>query len=69
MKPVTSEVTVPIRHDQMNVAILSVSPRPVNYKTLADGKPLPLTADQMKQIEDLTRSYFRVFLDKSRAIR
>ena len=27
----------------------------VNYKTLPDGKPLPLTADQMKQIEDLTR--------------
>lgn len=27
----------------------------VNYKTLADGKPLPLTAEQMKQIEDLTR--------------
>jgi flagellar biosynthesis/type III secretory pathway M-ring protein FliF/YscJ len=26
----------------------------VNYKTLADGKPLPLT-EQMKQIEDLTR--------------
>ncbi|MNV29775.1 Flagellar M-ring protein [compost metagenome] len=27
----------------------------VNYKTLPDGKPLPLTTDQMKQIEDLTR--------------
>lgn len=27
----------------------------VNYKTLADGKPLPLTAEQMKQIENLTR--------------
>lgn len=27
----------------------------VNYRTLTDGKPLPLTADQMKQIEDLTR--------------
>ncbi len=27
----------------------------VNYKTLPDGKPLPLTAEQMKQIEDLTR--------------
>lgn len=27
----------------------------VNYRNLPDGKPLPLTADQMKQIEDLTR--------------
>jgi len=27
----------------------------VNYRTLTDGKPLPLTADQLKQIEDLTR--------------
>ncbi|HDG1668492.1 TPA: flagellar M-ring protein FliF [Kluyvera ascorbata] len=27
----------------------------VNYRNLPDGKPLPLTNDQMKQIEDLTR--------------
>ena len=27
----------------------------VNFKTTPDGKPLPLTSDQMKQIEDLTR--------------
>lgn len=27
----------------------------VNYRNLPDGKPLPLTSDQMKQIEDLTR--------------
>lgn len=27
----------------------------VNYKTLPDGKPLPLSNEQMKQIEDLTR--------------
>ncbi len=46
-----------IRHTKMNVGDierLSVAVV-VNYKTLADGKPLPLTADQMKQIEDLTR--------------
>lgn len=35
--------------ERLSVAVV------VNYKTLADGKPLPLTADQMKQIEDLTR--------------
>lgn len=27
----------------------------VNYKTLPDGKPLPLSNEQMKQIEALTR--------------
>lgn len=27
----------------------------VNYRNLPDGKPLPLTSDEMKQIEDLTR--------------
>ncbi|WP_366546484.1 flagellar M-ring protein FliF C-terminal domain-containing protein, partial [Salmonella enterica] len=51
------EVDRTIRHTKMNVGDierLSVAVV-VNYKTLADGKPLPLTADQMKQIEDLTR--------------
>jgi flagellar M-ring protein FliF len=37
-------------------AILSVSLAVVvNYRTLADGKTEALTADQLKQIEDLTR--------------
>ena len=51
------EVDRTIRHTKMNVgdvqrlAVAVV----VNYKTLPDGKPLPLTTDQMKQIEDLTR--------------
>ncbi len=51
------EVDRTIRHTKMNtgdVQRLSVAVV-VNYKTLPDGKPLPLTADQMKQIEDLTR--------------
>ncbi|WP_213132368.1 flagellar basal-body MS-ring/collar protein FliF [Citrobacter sp. FP75] len=51
------EVDRTIRHTKMNVGDvqrLSVAVV-VNYKTLSDGKPLPLTADQMKQIEDLTR--------------
>ncbi|HHU0689437.1 MULTISPECIES: flagellar basal-body MS-ring/collar protein FliF [Citrobacter] len=51
------EVDRTIRHTKMNVGDvqrLSVAVV-VNYKTLPDGKPLPLTADQMKQIEDLTR--------------
>ena len=46
-----------IRHTKLNVGDiqrLSVAVV-VNYKTLADGKPLPLTAEQMKQIENLTR--------------
>ena len=51
------EVDRTIRHTKMNVG--DVQRRSVavvvNYKTLPDGKPLPLTADQMKQIEDLTR--------------
>ena len=51
------EVDRTIRHTKMNtgdVQRLSVAVV-VNYRTLADGKPLPLTNDQMKQIEDLTR--------------
>jgi len=51
------EVDRTIRHTKMNVGDvqrLSVAVV-VNYKTLPDGKPLPLTTDQMKQIEDLTR--------------
>jgi len=51
------EVDRTIRHTKMNVGDverLSVAVV-VNYKTLPDGKPLPLTAEQMKQIEDLTR--------------
>jgi len=51
------EVDRTIRHTKMNVGDvqrLSVAVV-VNYKMLPDGKPLPLTADQMKQIEDLTR--------------
>lgn len=51
------EVDRTIRHTKMNVGDvqrLSVAVV-VNYKSLPDGKPLPLTADQMKQIEDLTR--------------
>lgn len=51
------EVDRTIRHTKMNVGDiqrLSVAVV-VNYKTPSDGKPLPLTADQMKQIENLTR--------------
>ncbi|MGG2079047.1 flagellar basal-body MS-ring/collar protein FliF [Lelliottia nimipressuralis] len=51
------EVDRTIRHTKMNVGDvqrLSVAVV-VNYKTLPDGKPLPLATDQMKQIEDLTR--------------
>ncbi|MBV8041605.1 flagellar basal-body MS-ring/collar protein FliF [Pluralibacter sp.] len=51
------EVDRTIRHIKMNVGDvqrLSVAVV-VNYKNLPDGKPLPLTTDQMKQIEDLTR--------------
>ncbi|WP_313081769.1 flagellar basal-body MS-ring/collar protein FliF, partial [Atlantibacter sp.] len=51
------EVDRTIRHTKMNtgdVQRLSVAVV-VNYRTLPDGKPLPLTTDQMKQIEDLTR--------------
>jgi len=51
------EVDRTIRHTKMNVGDvqrLSVAVV-VNYKNLPDGKPLPLTTDQMKQIEDLTR--------------
>ncbi|HAZ54742.1 MAG TPA: flagellar M-ring protein FliF, partial [Franconibacter helveticus] len=51
------EVDRTIRHTKMNVGDiqrLSVAVV-VNYRQLADGKPLPLTADQLKQIEDLTR--------------
>ncbi|WP_313575875.1 flagellar basal-body MS-ring/collar protein FliF [Pseudescherichia sp.] len=51
------EVDRTIRHTKMNVGDvqrLSVAVV-VNYRTLTEGKPLPLTADQLKQIEDLTR--------------
>ncbi|WNN47172.1 flagellar basal-body MS-ring/collar protein FliF [Siccibacter colletis] len=46
-----------IRHTKQNVGDiqrLSVAVV-VNYRALEDGKPLPLTAEQIKQIEDLTR--------------
>ena len=51
------EVDRTIRHTKMNVGDierLSVAVV-VNYRTLADGKTEALTADQLKQIEDLTR--------------
>ncbi|BCG08964.1 MULTISPECIES: flagellar basal-body MS-ring/collar protein FliF [Buttiauxella] len=51
------EVDRTIRHTKLNtgdVQRLSVAVV-VNYRQLSDGKPLPLTADQMKQIENLTR--------------
>ncbi|MEW7314543.1 flagellar basal-body MS-ring/collar protein FliF [Buttiauxella gaviniae] len=51
------EVDRTIRHTKLNVGDvqrLSVAVV-VNYRQLSDGKPLPLTADQMKQIENLTR--------------
>ncbi|MEK0169588.1 flagellar basal-body MS-ring/collar protein FliF [Pseudescherichia vulneris] len=51
------EVDRTIRHTKMNVGDvqrLSVAVV-VNYRTLTEGKPLPLNADQLKQIEDLTR--------------
>lgn len=46
-----------IRHTKLNtgdIQRLSVAVV-VNYRELEEGKPLPLTADQIKQIEDLTR--------------
>lgn len=51
------EVDRTVRHTKLNVGDiqrLSVAVV-VNYRQLADGKPLPLTQDQIKQIEDLTR--------------
>jgi flagellar M-ring protein FliF len=51
------EVDRTIRHTRMNVGDiqrLSVAVV-VNYRTLPDGKTEALTADQIKQIEDLTR--------------
>jgi len=51
------EVDRTIMHTKKNVGDvqrLSVAVV-VNYRNLPDGKPLPLTNDQMKQIEDLTR--------------
>ncbi len=51
------EVDRTIRHTKLNVGDierLSVAVV-VNYRQLADGKPLPLTSEQLKQIEDLTR--------------
>jgi len=51
------EVDRTIRHTKLNtgdIQRLSVAVV-VNYRQLADGKPLPLTNDQLKQIEDLTR--------------
>lgn len=51
------EVDRTIMHTRKNVGDvqrLSVAVV-VNYRNLPDGKPLPLTSDQMKQIEDLTR--------------
>ncbi|ELY4301561.1 flagellar basal-body MS-ring/collar protein FliF [Cronobacter turicensis] len=51
------EVDRTIRHTKMNVGDvqrLSVAVV-VNYRQLGNGKPLALTADQLKQIEDLTR--------------
>ncbi len=57
------EVDRTIRHTKMNVGDvqrLSVAVV-VNYKTLPDGKPLPLSNEQMKQIEDLTREAMGFF--------
>lgn len=51
------EVDRTIRHTKLNVGDierLSVAVV-VNYRQLADGKPLPLTSEQLKHIEDLTR--------------
>jgi flagellar M-ring protein FliF len=51
------EVDRTILHTRLNVGDvqrLSVAVV-VNYRQLADGKPLPLTPEQMKQIENLTR--------------
>ena len=51
------EVDRTILHTKLNVGDiqrLSVAVV-VNYRQLTDGKPLPLTAEQMKQIENLTR--------------
>ncbi|RPH21571.1 flagellar basal body M-ring protein FliF [Buttiauxella warmboldiae] len=51
------EVDRTIVHTRLNVGEvqrLSVAVV-VNYRQLTDGKPLPLTAEQMKQIENLTR--------------
>lgn len=51
------EVDRTVRHTKMNVGDvtrLSVAVV-VNYSSLTDGKPLPLSADRLKQIEDLTR--------------
>ncbi|MFW0765565.1 flagellar basal-body MS-ring/collar protein FliF [Trabulsiella odontotermitis] len=51
------EVDRTIRHTKKNIGDiqrLSVAVV-VNYRNLPDGKPLPLTAEQLKQIEDLTR--------------
>ena len=51
------EVDRTIRHTKLNVGDvqrLSVAVV-VNYRALPDGKPLPLTTEQMKQIEYLTR--------------
>lgn len=51
------EVDRTILHTKMNIGDiqrLSVAVV-VNYKTAANGKSLPLTAEQLKQIEDLTR--------------
>ena len=52
MKPVTTEVDRTIRPTKMNVGDvqrLSVAVV-VNYKTTPDGKPLPLSNEQMKQV-------------------
>jgi flagellar M-ring protein FliF len=51
------EVDRTILHTKLNtgdIQRLSVAVV-VNYRQLTDGKPLPLTAEQMKQIENLTR--------------
>lgn len=51
------EVDRTISHTKKNVGDvqrLSVAVV-VNYRNLPDGKPLPLTSEQMKQIEELTR--------------
>ncbi|MFB0713220.1 flagellar basal-body MS-ring/collar protein FliF [Buttiauxella noackiae] len=51
------EVDRTILHTRLNtgdIQRLSVAVV-VNYRQLTDGKPLPLTAEQMKQIENLTR--------------
>lgn len=51
------EVDRTVRHTKMNVGDIErlSAAVVVNYREAAQGKPLPLSAEQMKQIENLTR--------------